>query len=377
MKSLGMHPGTILLKVAVRLPRLVPIVLLALARIACSSGGTYRDGSDGSGDPADASGSPTLPFDGTVVVACGKDTLGKNMSGLVYEPASASAEAVLWGVQNDPAKLHRLSWNGTAFVPVTSDAWGMGKLLHYPNASGSPDVEGVTRTDWATSEVYVVAERDNDVPDVARQSILRYELGTTTGVLDATHEWTLTDDLPAAEANHGLEGIAWIPDTYLVERGLLDEHTQARYVPALYPDHGSGIFLVGRDDTGMVYGYVLDHQLGGYVRVTTFASGQARSVDLTFDRDIATLWSLCDGACDGNMALLDVDAEPASPTNGRFVLRAIVSPPKALSSMDNEGIALAPLSECSDNRRSFFWADDAASGGYAIRKGSVTCSLPD
>ena len=94
-------------------------------------------------------------------MACGKDTLGKNMSGLVYEPASASAEAVLWGVQNDPAKLHRLSWNGTAFVPVTSDAWGMGKLLHYPNASGSPDVEGVTRTDWATSEVYVVAERDN------------------------------------------------------------------------------------------------------------------------------------------------------------------------------------------------------------------------
>jgi hypothetical protein len=294
---------------------------------------------------------------------------------LVYEPASAGAEAVLWAIQNDPAKLHRLSWNGSAFVPVTSDAWATGKLLRRPDASGSPDVEGVTRTDWATSEIYVVAERDNDAPDVARQSILRYELGTTKGIVNATHEWILTDDLPAAEPNHGLEGIAWIPDTTLVAGGFLDERTQAPYDPALYPDHGSGIFLVGRDDTGMVYGYVLDHKLGSYVRVTSFPSGQARSVDLTFDRDTSTLWSLCDSACDGRMALLSLDSDPASPTHGHFVGRTILSPPKALSGMDNEGIALAPVSECIGDRRSFFWADDAASGGYAIRKGSVTCSL--
>jgi hypothetical protein len=42
--------------------------------------------------------------------------------------------------------------------------------------------------------------------------------------------------------------------------------------------------------------------------------------------------------------------------------------------MNNEGISLAPLSECSGERRSFFWADDEESSGYAIRKGSITCS---
>jgi hypothetical protein len=210
---------------------------------------------------------------------------------------------------------------------------------------------------------------------VSRQSILRYELGTTKGVLDATHEWVLTADLPTAEPNRGLEGIAWIPDTYLVERGFFDEHTQARYDPASYPDHGAGIFLVGRDDTGMVCGYALDHKAGGFVRLATFSSGLPRSVDLSFDHDTGTVWSLGSRDCGGTMALLDidVDTDPASATRGRFTLRATVPPPKALSDMNNEGIALAPFSDCNANRRAFFWADDSASGGYALRRGSTTC----
>jgi hypothetical protein len=364
--------------------------LLALLSPACGSDNAHRDGAigpDASGNAEDAAGGPDAgsgvdgpvaysawPSDGTVVVACKKDQFDKNLSGLAYEPAAAGKVAVLWAVQNEPPKLYRLSWDGAAFVPVTTDAWVTGKLLRYPSASGSPDTEGMTLTDGTGAEVYVVAERNGDKADVSRQSILRYELGTTKGVLDATHEWVLTEDLPAAEPNHGLEGIAWIPDTYLVERGFFDEHTQARYDPASYPDHGSGIFLVGRDDTGMVYGYALDHRAGGFVRLATFPSGQPRSVDLTFDRDTGTVWSLCDRDCGGTMALLDVDADPASATSGRFTLRATLPPPKALSDMDNEGIALAPFSECTANRRPFFWADDGASGGYAIRKGSMTCS---
>jgi hypothetical protein len=157
------------------------------------------------------------PSDGTVVVACGKDSLGKNLSGLAYQPPSGSAAAMLWAVQNDPAKLHRLSWDGTSFVPVTSDAWATGKLLRYPSASGRPDAEGVTQIERVGEEMYVVAERNMDMPDLARQSVLRYELGSSKGVLDATNEWLLTDDQPMAEPNHGIEGIAWIPDTYLVE----------------------------------------------------------------------------------------------------------------------------------------------------------------
>ena len=362
--------------------------LLALVQLGCTGGGEKPLATDSSvGQPDSASPGldvvvlppdgpvtfTTWPAEATVAMVSAKDAFGANVSGLVYEPASAAAPAVLWAVQNEPSKLYRLTWNGSVFTQVTSEGWVTGKLLRYPGGTGSPDSEGVTRTDWASNEVYVAAERDNDNNQVSRQSILRYELTGTKGVLTATHEWLLTSDLPAADLNCGLEGIAWIPDTYLVARGFFDESTLSAYNPALYPDHGAGIFLVSFDAIGMIYGYVLDHKASTFTRVTTFASGQARAVDLTFDRDTGTLWSLCDSQCDGRMTLLDIDTDPASATAGRFVLRATVPPPKVLSKMNNEGIALAPLSECSGDRRSFFWADDGESSGYAIRRGTIPC----
>lgn len=317
------------------------------------------------------------PADGTVVIASGKDALGANLSGLVYEPASGEVPGLLWAVQNRPSKLYRLapSGQGTVFVSTTGDGWTTGKLLHYPDGNGSPDAEGLTRTDWTSAEIYVVSERDSDVPDVSRPSILRYALAGSKGVVSATHEWTLTGEM-STDPNHGLEGIAWIPDTYLVERGFFDDSAGTSYDPARYPEHGDGLFLVGREDNGTLSAYALDHVAGTQVRIATFPSGQPRSVDLTFDRETGLLWSLCDQRCDGRMALLEIDVEPDSVTAGRFVLRAILAPPEALSSMQNEGIALAPLSECLARQRPFFWADDQASDGYAIRKGWMTCERP-
>jgi hypothetical protein len=55
-------------------------------------------------------------------------------------------------------------------------------------------------------------------------------------------------------------------------------------------------------------------------------------------------------------------------------VRATVSPPKALSDMNNEGIALAPLAECAGGTRAFFWSDDEETNGYAIRRGFMSCA---
>jgi len=377
------------------------LAFLILAQLACGSGGDQPASPDSAipspdaelprpdlpGALLDAPATPVdtgpgvdgpltfaaWPTEATVTIVSAKNAFGANMSGLVYEPAGTTAPAILWAVQNEPSKLYRLTLNGSTFTQVTSEGWVTGKLLHYPDGTGSPDSEGLTRTDWSSNEVYVVAERDNDANQISRQSILRFELTGTKGVLVATHEWQLTDDLPAADVNCGLEGIAWIPDSHLVARGFFDESTQAAYLPALYPDHGCGIFLVGHDTTGMLYGYVLDHSTGKFTRIATFASGQQRSVDLTFDRDTGTLWSLCDSKCNGRMTLLDIDGDATSATAGRFILRATVPPPKALSNMNNEGISMGPFAECAGERRPFFWADDEESNGFAIRKGSITC----
>ncbi len=315
----------------------------------------------------------TWPGDGTVIAVTGKNAFGDNMSGLVYEPATAAADAILWAVQNEPAKIHRLSMQPALVSRVAADGWVTGKSLRYPEGTGSPDSEGLTRTEWTGAEMYVVAERDNDNKDVPRQSILRYELVGTKGVLDATHEWNLTGDLPPFASNSGLEGIAWVPDTFLVERRFFDESKQAPYDPLAYPNHGTGIFFVSMDVTGMIYAYALDHVSGTFTRLASLVSPQAQSTDVIFDRDLGVLWSLCDNKCEGKATVFEIDPEPTSPTAGRFVLRATIAAPKGVQGLNVEGFAMAPDSTCSANRKLCYWTDDRESGGYAIRKASLPC----
>jgi hypothetical protein len=313
------------------------------------------------------------PGDSTVAVVGAHEALGTNISGLVYEPQEPAGTDILWAIQNKPGKVYRLLWNGTTFSQTPTDGWLTGKALRYPDGSGAPDSEGLTRTDWTAQELYVVAERDNQADTVVRESILRYDLSGAKGVISATHEWILTNDLPTTTLNHGLEGIAWIPDSYLVGRGFRDEATHAVYDPAVYPQHGTGLFLVGVDSSGMICAYALNHADGTFTRVASFSSGQDNSVDLTFDRDTGVLWSLCDSKCNGRMTLFQVDEEPASPTEGKFVLRAVVPSPKSIKDMKNEGFTLAPWSECTGNRRPFFWSDDDGTKGYAIRRALIDC----
>jgi hypothetical protein len=328
---------------------------------------------DGSGAALYPVNLATWPGDGTVIAVTAKNAFGDNMSGLIYEPATATTEAVLWAVQNEPAKIHRLSMQSAVLSRVTEAGWATGKSLRYPGGTGSPDSEGFTLTEWTGAEMYVVAERDNDNKDVPRQSILRYELTGTKGVLDATHEWNLTADLPAFESNSGVEGIAWIPDAFLVERGFYDESKLAAYDPAIYPNHGTGLFFVGVDITGMIYVYALNHADGTFARLTSFPSAQSRSTDLTFDRDLGVLWSLCDSKCEGRTTVFEIDPDPASPTVGRFVLRATIAAPKGIRDLNVEGFTMAPDSTCAANRKLCFWTDDKETGGYAIRKASLPC----
>jgi hypothetical protein len=351
----------------------VPETSDAAGNTTPDASGDTRVADAGKGDAPRPITLAAWPGDNRVVNASVSQAFGTNVSGLVYEPAAGSTPAILWAVQNNPSKVYRLTWNGVAFVPVTTEGWGAGKTLSYPSGTGSPDSEGLTRTEWDAAELYVVAEESNNATSTSRPSILRYELTGTATTLRATHEWNLTADLPGMEPNKGLEAIAWVPDTYLVARGFYDEAAKAAYDPARYANHGTGIFLVGTEATGMIYGYVVDHQASTFKRVATFSSGQAGTMDLAFDRETGTLWSLCDGACDNHLTLFDIDTTVGATTQGRFILRATVPPPTTLSSTNNEGITMAPEAECANNRKGFFWADDDESKGYAIRRDTIPC----
>ena len=341
-----------------------------------SGSGGGPGGSSGQGGSSGAGGSvATLPWPGddAVVTVDAMNQFASNLSGLTYQPATATSPPVLWATLNSPSLLFRLVWDSatSTWVNTPTDGWLAGKTLHYATGLGSPDSEGVTKAELGSSAVYVGSERDNLASAVSRLVVLRVDTDAAGIELTATNDWDLTADLPAVGANLGIEAITWVPDSYLVGNGFVDESTGAVYVPASYPGHGTGLFFVAIEATGTIYGYALDHTTGGFQRVATIASGNAGVMGLDFDRDVGNLWAYCDNTCGNRASVLRVGA------TGRFELQRVYSRPATLPDSNNEGIAIAPDSECVSGRKSFFWSDDSNFAGHALRQGSIVCgALP-
>jgi hypothetical protein len=312
------------------------------------------------------------PGTATVVAVDSLNQFPNNLSDLVYQPPAGGAGDVLWAVMNDPSVIYSLTWNGTTWVGITDNDWTNGKTIHYPNGNGSPDSEGLARAEWSSTAIYVASERNNDDSMVSRLSVLRYDTAAAGTSLTATHEWNLTSDLPPAGANLGLEGIAWIPDTTLVASGFFDEAANAAYDPSRYPNHGTGLFFVGLENNGFIYGFALDHSgNGAFQRVATISSGHSAIMSLDFDRDEGNLWAYCDNGCGNQATVLRIGG------SGRFEIARLYNRAPTLADSNNEGITIAPDSECVQGQKSFFWADDDANGGHAIYRGSIPCgALP-
>ena len=204
----------------------------------------------------------TQPWPGSSSVTTVDQTgvLTADVSGLAYEGSGSSSPGVLWAVDdNSGGLLQRLVWDGTQWVRDTANGWSAGKTLRYPGGAGTPDSEGVALTDaGAAGGVYVSSERDATNSGVSRPSVLRYDVSGAGATLTATQEWNLTADLPSVGANAGAESVEWVPDSYLVESGFVDQATGAAYNPATYPNHGTGLFFVGLEANGIVYAYALD-----------------------------------------------------------------------------------------------------------------------
>lgn len=338
----------------------------AFANTAVSTKGAANNCTSGMGASLDP-----WPTTDTVVTVDAAGVFGANLSDLAYQPANGADPAILWAVQNNPSRLYRITGSGNAWGPSAGE-WASGKTLRYPNGLGSPDAEGVTQAELSSPAIYVAAERDNDVSGTSRLSVLRFDLSVAGATLTATHEWDLTSAFPAVGANTGFEAIAWVPDTYLLANGFFDERVGSIYDPAAYADHGTGVFFVALEGSGSVYAYALDHVSGAAQRVATVASGLTAVMALSFDRDVGRLWTHCDDVCNNRSTALGVETA-AGPALGRFVVRRGFEAPTTLGNLGYEGMAMASESECAGGVKSIFFADDANTGGHALRRGTLTC----
>lgn len=292
-----------------------------------------------------------------------EDTFTGDLSGLDWATSPTSADGQLWAVQNGDGLLYRIVSDGTG---GWSPANAAGTELHYADGSGTPDAEGVTVTADDPGAVYVSTERDNDVSKTSRPAVLRF--ATTDGsqtTLNATDEWNLAADFPGLAANSGLEGVTWIPDSWLTDHGFTDEHTDAAYVPSTYAGHGDGLFFVGVEGTASVYAYALMDD-GSAQRVATIATPFDLVADVQFDPTLDALWVVCDEACSGRTALFEV-------TDGAFTATAVhEAPSPAVRTLANEGFAISGV--CADGARATFHADDNDTDGFSLRTGTYPCA---
>lgn len=324
--------------------------------------------------PIDPNALTVWPGSSGVTAADSATTFTSNLSGLHYAPGIVGEPSVLWGALNGPSKLYRLIDNGSGWT-ADSEEWAEGKLLTYPSGTGQPDSEGVTKAEWDIPGIYVAAERNNEASSVSRLSVLRFDETAPGATLVASHEWNLTAQLPVVGANLGLEGITWIPDATLVAAGFVDSSLGGPYDPANYPAHGTGLFVVGVEGTGVLYILALNHLTSAASIVASLSSGNPGVMSLEFDRDTATLWAGCDNTCNNQTTLFRIDSNVSAATYGQFTQRARLAPPAGLPNSNNEGIAFAPLSECVESQRAFFWSDDSDFDGHSLRRGSIDCSL--
>jgi len=294
-----------------------------------------------------------------------------DLSGLTFEPAGAG---VLWASNNLDGRLFRLVPSGAGFEPDTANGWASGKALHYPGGQGQPDAEAVTFGASVADGVYIGSEHDGEDASTSRPSVLRYDVSGAGTSLTATREWNLTALLPKLGANTGIEGITWVPDSFLTSQGFLDEAKQHAYAPAEYANHGTGLFFVGIEESGKLYGLALNHSDGSAALLTTISTPNDGVMGLEFDRDTGDLWFNCDDGCDNESGILRIDTRADSTSRGKFVLHRLFQRPSSLPDSNNEGIAFAPNSECSAGFKRFFWTDDADEDGFSLRTDLIPCS---
>ncbi|WP_375383968.1 lamin tail domain-containing protein [uncultured Microbacterium sp.] len=289
-----------------------------------------------------------------------------NMSGLSYEQGTAGATDTLWAVRNGPGALFALQKSGSVWVPASG--WETGKPLRYTDGTGDVDAEGVVQTDHG---LFVSSERNNSANGTSRPAVLRYD-ATTGPALTAAIEWNLVSALPAVGANLGLEGITFVPDSYLVGEGFHDNATGATYDPATYADHGTGLYFVGLEGTSSIYAFALDQTDGTkFTLVATIPTAFPNGVmEVQYDPEKSAIWAVCDDTCGGQFALFEIGVD------GNFAKTITYDRPAGLPNSNNEGFTTAPQALCVNGVKPVFWADDSSANGVALREGTIDCVSP-
>ncbi|MCR1781951.1 lamin tail domain-containing protein [Nocardioides carbamazepini] len=276
-----------------------------------------------------------------------------DVSGAAFDPTDPS---ILWVVQNKNT-LHKLRKVGGTYVAV--DGWDGGKKLRFASGTGAVDSEGVTV--GPDGSIYVTSERDNDNSGVSSNKVERYDVSGVTAAttdLTAAGEWDVNSFVTTG-TNLGLEGITYVPDSFLVGAGWKVGGTA--YAAGTHPT--PGLFVTAVEATGDLHFFSLADGAAP-VEVKVESSGFPFAMDTAFDADRQGLWAVCDDSCGGVANLLKVEG-------GDFVVKHSLARPAGMANLNNEGMAIKPLRTAVDNKVEVVWTDDGDTDGFSLRQGHL------
>ncbi|MEU7301542.1 lamin tail domain-containing protein [Streptomyces sp. NPDC007206] len=298
---------------------------------------------------------------------------GRDLSGLAFDPANPS---VLWAAKNKNW-LYKLVKSNGKWIPDPS--WSAtGKQIRFAGGSGEPDSEGLTV--GGDGHVYVTSERDNTDNTVPKDTIMEFDPAATGSTLTPIRQWDMTSQFPQLDtgskddANLGFEGVGYVPDSWLTANGWVDPLTGARYNPANYPLHGSGLFFAGLEWDGTLHVYGLNSD-GTFTTFGTVATGEDSVMDVAFDAGTQRVIATCDNTCGETHTLMKINP------SGAIIPDVTYTNPAVMPTDNLEGFAIAPASTCVDGFREAVWSDDGIYGfgsgsssyGHALYSGTFPC----
>lgn len=277
-----------------------------------------------------------------------------DVSGATFDPTDPS---ILWVTMNKGRlfKMHKVDGQYEAFPE-----WEGGLPVRFTDGGGELDSEGVAV--GPDGAVYLTSERDNArAKSTSQNKIARFDVGnvtTETTELVATHEWDVNGQVVTG-TNLGLEGIAYVPDAFLVDAGWKVGGQAYRAADFATP----GLFVTAVEGTGNLHFFSLATGEAP-VEVKVEKSGFPWAMDVAYDADRGSLWALCDDGCGGVQNFLTVQ-------DGDFTVTRSFARPSGMANLNNEGLAIAPWKTAVDGKVEVIWTDDGDTDGHSLRAGRL------
>ena len=222
---------------------------------------------------------------------------------------------------------------------------------HWSSLPTGGDLEAITQVDFTEIDVFYVLHEDDGTV---------YKVDASGALPTVTRQWLLTlgGYMPGEVSGSGPEGMTFVPDEWLSERGFVDgdglSYTSVNGM--------NGLLFIGHQIEGHIFVFDLDPDSNNvFDFVGEYATARSEVAALEFDRTNGLLY-IFHGATWNETEVTDLASSPSGDERIFTSIQEYGAPPNTDGTDNMEGIAMAHSDECdAEHDRHFFITIDGGS----------------